>query len=143
VFSISAFKACGFERIPRKEEMHKMTVEKRREVWEYYGSLFEGHYMPDEAKQAVEPMVVGEYRLFDDFVPDKNEKVFDVPITAFHGKWDVVCSEVEVRTWKPLTTGPFKAHILDGSHMFLHADECQDELLKLIIEDLETYVTPE
>lgn len=139
VLSISAFKACGFNGIPRKEEVQNMTAEKRRELWEYYGILFDGHLMPDEAKQAVEPMVIGEYRMFDEFVPDENEKVFDVPITAFHGKNDIVCSEVEIRTWKALTTNHFKTHILNGTHMFLHADECQDELLKLITEDLEAY----
>ena len=139
IFTTAAFKHGGFDVLPTKEQLDQVSPEKRREIWDYYGVLFEDNVMPDEAKRAVEPATLDEYSLVSSYVPDKDEPPLDIPITGFHGKLDKVVSEIEMRCWKPLTTNVFKLHVLPGTHLFLHADESQQELLKLIKEEIENY----
>ncbi len=139
VFCKSALKYGGFDILPGKDELAKIDSAKRRQVVSYFGALFEGMDMPDEAKKTVENQTLDEYKLMDGYTPDGNEPPFDIPITAFHGDKDRVVSELEMRAWRGLTTGPFHIHVLPGTHLFIHADEAQEELLVHIVKELEAY----
>ncbi|MCP4112428.1 MAG: hypothetical protein GY749_44035 [Desulfobacteraceae bacterium] len=66
----------------------------------------------------------------------KEEEPFDIPVTVFHGKDDQFVSMKDSEAWKPLTTGPFRLHILAGDHFFLHEDQSQEKLLELIAGNL-------
>ena len=79
-----------------------------------------------------ELQMIGEYNTVD-------KLIFDVPITAFHGKMDDKVRESEMGAWQELTSGPFKLHILPGNHLFLHSNQDQKQLLELISHDLEKY----
>ncbi|MCP4346401.1 MAG: hypothetical protein GY795_12845 [Desulfobacterales bacterium] len=70
----------------------------------------------------------------------KEEEPFDIPVTVFHGKNDQFVSMKDSEAWKPLTTGPFRLHILAGDHFFLHEDQSQEKLLELIAGNLAKYI---
>ena len=65
--------------------------------------------------------------------------IFDVSITAFHGKMDDKVMASEVSAWRELTKGSFNFHTLPGDHLFLLENQDQKQLLELISHDLEKY----
>jgi surfactin synthase thioesterase subunit len=66
----------------------------------------------------------------------KPEPDFDVPITAFHGKNDVVVKDYEMKSWGEMTSAFFEMHVLDGDHLFLKNARERTVLLNLIGKDL-------
>jgi acyl transferase domain-containing protein/surfactin synthase thioesterase subunit/acyl carrier protein len=68
-----------------------------------------------------------------------DELLFDIPITAIHGKMDDKVSEPEMNAWRKLTKGPFTLHTLPGDHLFLLENQDQKQLLELISHNLEKY----
>ncbi|WP_237384473.1 polyketide synthase [Sulfidibacter corallicola] len=137
IFTKAAFRASGLSRMPTPQELAQLSEEQRQEIWNYYGELFDMVTMPDEAKRAVEPATVEEWSILESYQPDEREPVFDVPLTAIHGRGDRVVSEIEMRAWRELTTGRFQFRVLPGSHLFLHAEESQDALLDLILKEID------
>jgi surfactin synthase thioesterase subunit len=65
--------------------------------------------------------------------------LFDVPITAMHGKLDDKVSKPDMNAWRKLTKGPFTLHTLPGNHLFLLENQDQKQLLKLISSHLKSY----
>jgi surfactin synthase thioesterase subunit len=65
--------------------------------------------------------------------------LFDVPITAIHGKLDDKVKKSEMKAWQALTQGPFTLRTLPGDHLFLLENQDQKQLLELIARDLNKY----
>jgi surfactin synthase thioesterase subunit len=68
-----------------------------------------------------------------------DKTIFDIPITAIHGKLDDKVTESEMQAWQKLTQGPFALHTLPGDHVFLHENQDQKQLLALLAQELEKY----
>lgn len=129
------FKAKGYADIPDLGSLSSMTLEQRDEI---------ATLLPVPSGPSIELLrsflptaladlqMVGSHTLADNLV-------FDVPITAIHGKQDDKVSEQEMKAWRELTKGSFNFYTLSGDHLFLHEQQNQRQLLELIFQELEKY----
>jgi surfactin synthase thioesterase subunit/aryl carrier-like protein len=132
----------GYDRIPDPESL---SPKKREEILAMiHATLGEDQDLQSawdevgELRQLVLPTGLAELQMIENY--NGGDKIlFNIPITAFHGKMDRKVKESEMYAWQELTTGPFKCHTLPGAHLFLHKNQDQKQLLELISHDLEKY----
>jgi surfactin synthase thioesterase subunit len=129
------FKEIGYDDIPDPESLSSIPPEK---IDEMLAVVFARWGISIELLRLLLPTTLAEMQIVRNCnIVDK--LIFDVPITAIHGKFDEVIEESEMHAWRKLTTGPFTLHIVPGDHRFLNKDQAQKQLLELISRDLEKY----
>jgi surfactin synthase thioesterase subunit len=138
------FKERGYDDIPDQESLFSLSPEKIDEILAVITSvlgadaIFSTSGASAELLRLLLPTTLADLQMVRDYnIVDK--LIFDVPITAIHGKFDQLIEESEMKAWRKLTTGPFTLHIVSGDHRFLNKDQAQKQLLELISRDLEKY----
>ncbi|GMQ63944.1 SDR family NAD(P)-dependent oxidoreductase [Vallitalea maricola] len=129
------FEAMGFDDIPNPDIISSVSDEQLVKVLKVID--FNSN-INDEVLKALLPTVLSELKMVKDY-KNMDEDIFDIPITAFHGIDDDVVKEKEMRLWCKLTKNKFRFHTLSGNHLFLHEEQSQEKLLKLIAWDLNNY----
>jgi surfactin synthase thioesterase subunit len=129
------FKEIGYDDIPDPESLSSIKPEKKGEMLEMLLSTTD---VDMELLRLLLPTALAELQMVRDWnMVDK--LIFDIPITAIHGKRDDKVRESEMHAWQELTKGPFTLHTLPGDHLFLLENQDQKQLLELISRDLEKY----
>jgi surfactin synthase thioesterase subunit/acyl carrier protein len=138
------FKERGYDDIPDPQSPASITPEKIDDILAVTISALGADVIPSTLDTSVEllrlllPTTLAELQMVRDCnVVDK--LLFDIPITAIHGKMDDKVSEPEMNAWRKLTKGPFTLHTLPGDHLFLLENQDQKQLLELISHNLEKY----
>ncbi|TMC16781.1 MAG: hypothetical protein E6J34_19540, partial [Chloroflexi bacterium] len=122
------FKEIGYDEIPDPESLSSITLEKRDEI---AAALLSTVGAGLELQRIFLPTALAELQMVRGYnIVDK--VLFDVPITAIHGRIDDKVREHEMNAWQELTKGPFTLHTLPGNHLFLHENQDQEQLLELI-----------
>jgi acyl transferase domain-containing protein/surfactin synthase thioesterase subunit len=130
---LELFKADGFTNIPEPTSLGNIEPDKLRTI---IRTVFPG--VPELTKNdliQVMTFLLADVKIVESY-RYKPELNFDVPITAFHGKYDVVVKEFEMKAWEEITSASFKLHIMDGDHLFLKDEREQTRLLNHIGKDL-------
>lgn len=138
---IAELKAAGFRGIPEADQIDASSVGLLHEIMAEDVGL-EAMRDDDEMHTDIEgrKRSMAYLKMVESFYRHrKEEEPFDIPVTVFHGRDDHFVSMKDSEAWKPLTTGPFRMHILPGDHFFLHGDQSQEKLLELIAGDLAEY----
>ncbi len=79
------------------------------------------------------PSLYGDYALVESYAY-RNGPPLAMPLTAFCGTCDPEADPAEIQQWRRETTGPFRAVVLDGAHMFVNSS--RTALLQEIAADL-------
>ena len=152
-FTRERFKELGYDDIPDPESLSSIAPEKiakilatltPNEIFAVITSALKTGVplatlgASEELLRLLLPTTLAELQMVRDCnVVDK--LLFNVPITAIHGKMDDKVSKPEMHAWQKLTKGPFTLHTLPGDHLFLLENQDQKQLLELISQDLEKY----
>jgi len=138
------FKERGYDDIPDQENLSSLSPEKIDEILAVITSalgadaIFSTSGASEELLRLLLPTTLAELQMVRDYnMVDK--LIFDISITAFHGKMDDKVMASEVSAWRELTKGSFNFHTLPGDHLFLLENQDQKQLLELISHDLEKY----
>ncbi|MBY9086489.1 polyketide synthase dehydratase domain-containing protein, partial [Paenibacillus sp. HN-1] len=114
-FTRDKFKNIGYEDIPGPDILSAMTPEQFENILNVITSEFDAN---QELVRLYLPTRLSELQMVNSYQPT-GEAVFDVPITAVHGKGDEKVQEQEMNAWSELTKGIFKLHEVSGDHLFL------------------------
>ncbi|TMC17472.1 MAG: alpha/beta fold hydrolase [Chloroflexi bacterium] len=141
------FKERGYHEIPDLESLPSIMPEAKEEIFAVLHSIVSESqelqafwHESQELQQYFLRSGLTELQMVRDY--NRVETLhFDVPITAIHGKKDDKVTASEMQAWLELTQGPFTFHALPGGHLFLHEDQDQKQLLKIISRDLEKYTS--
>ena len=139
------FKERGYDEIPDPVSLSSVAPEKRDEILVAIRSMSSTGTelqsvlgVSPELQRLILPTALAELQMVRDY-KRVDTLLFDVPITAIYGEMDDKVSASEMHAWQELTQGPFTFHTLPGDHLFLHENQDQEQLLKLISHDLEKY----
>jgi len=136
---IVMLKSRGFDSIPTASEVEKLSVEQLNFLVNQIGGMEKVVVEEDIARKLV-AQAMADLRICESF-KFKEEPLFDIPITAFHGMTDERVPEEDMQAWKLNTTSAFKIHLLSGNHFFLNKEQNQDELLAHIKEDIDLHIS--
>lgn len=75
------------------------------------------------------PMLRADLRLAEAYRHVPGEPL-DLPVTVFGGLQDANATPEQLRSWKEVTRGPVRVHVLPGGHFFLKDSEV--ELLRIL-----------
>ncbi len=130
---IAEFNLAGFQGIPDPDELNESNADL---IYDILGERGFEAFMTRNIN--VMRRGIATLKMLENyFSHKKTEPPFDTPVTTFHGKDDPLVSAKDMEAWEPLTTGPFRFHVLPGDHLFLHEDQSLERLLELIVEALE------
>jgi surfactin synthase thioesterase subunit len=79
------------------------------------------------------PALRADYELVETYTY-REEPPFACPISVFGGSRDPETTQNELLAWRRHTTGPFRAQVLEGNHMFIQTS--RDALLGEVVRDL-------
>lgn len=125
---LSRYREAGLTQIPNPDEINASSIEKVKKA---VRNLFK--IENDDLLETSLPIFISDTKIVESYKPEE-EKIFDIPITAFHGSHDDRVSKEEMELWKKLTSSSFNLYILPGDHFFLHKDQSQQKLQKMIYE---------
>lgn len=125
--------SIGLSHIPGIEEVRAMPENQLRAFANTFTGFQRIPASEHELRELLLPIFVGDLQLVSSYEP-KTEELFDVAITALHGKGDTEVLRNEMQSWEKLTRGPFEFHELSGDHLFLQKDQSQAQLLELIAQ---------
>ncbi len=137
---LELFKSGGLDGLPEPYETGNLSPEILTGM---FGLLqiagFEGITDKDNislVRDAALPISLTDLKIVESY-KHRNEDMFDIPVTSFHGEKDAIVSNEGMAMWKDLTTGPFKMHVLqERDHFFLYEGKGGEELLSHITDDL-------
>jgi acyl transferase domain-containing protein/surfactin synthase thioesterase subunit len=130
----------GFDIIPTAREVEALPSEQLDYLVHQIGRIGQDVVVEEDIAKKLVAAALSDFRIVDSFKV-KEEPIFDIPITAFHGMMDERVPEEEMRAWKSSTTSAFKIHLLSGNHFFLDEDQNQDELLAFIKEHIDLHMS--
>jgi surfactin synthase thioesterase subunit/acyl carrier protein len=136
---LAMFKSRGFDGVPTASEIEALSAAQLDGLVHEIGGMENVVVEEDIAKRLV-AQALADFRIVESF-KIKEEPLFDIPITAFHGLEDERVPEEDMQAWKSGTTAAFKIHLLSGNHFFLNKEQNQDELVALIKEDIDLHIS--
>jgi acyl transferase domain-containing protein len=136
---LAMFKSKGFNGVPTASEIEALSAAQLDGLVHEIGGMENVVVEEDIAKRLV-AQALADFRIVESF-KFKEEPLFDVPITAFHGLEDERVPEEDMHAWKSGTTSAFKIHLLSGNHFFLNKEQNQDELIAFIKEDIDLHIS--
>jgi surfactin synthase thioesterase subunit len=134
---LGKFQLAGFNGIPYPDSVSSFSSQQCLEIMDILGA----DIMLKENEKLMRvrlPMILADLKIVESYSYKKDNRLH-IPITAFHGINDGFVSELDLRAWDAITKGEFKFHALQGDHLFLHENQSQKVLLKLISKELECY----
>ncbi|MCC5463956.1 SDR family NAD(P)-dependent oxidoreductase [Pelosinus baikalensis] len=136
---LALLKSMGFKGIPSLSDIECFTPAQLKEIVNEIGGM-KGKVVEEDMARKLIGGAFSDLRIVESFTY-KEEELFDIPITAFHGKREDRVTETDMQSWSNNTTSSCKLHVLSGDHFFLNKEQNQDELLALIKEDINKYIS--
>ncbi|PEE48966.1 hypothetical protein COM71_02745 [Priestia megaterium] len=134
-FTRQKFREIGYEDIPGPEILSSIKSESLDRI---LGVITSELDINKELVRLLLPTRLSELQIVKDY-NSIDKSIFNVPITAIHGKMDDKVSEQDMSDWSKLTSSAFKLCTLPGDHLFLREEQNQKQLLELLSKDLEKY----
>lgn len=80
-----------------------------------------------ELMELVEPLLRADFRVNETYTHSAGDPLA-CPVTALGGLGDEEVPRENLESWRPLTRGPFRLHMLSGDHFFINGDGRRDVL---------------
>lgn len=91
-----------------------------------------------ELMELVEPLLRADFSVSETYDYRPDAEPLDVPLTVLGGLGDPDVPPEDLEAWRLETRGPYRKHLLDGGHFFLH--EKREEVLRIVSRELEPYL---
>jgi acyl transferase domain-containing protein/surfactin synthase thioesterase subunit/acyl carrier protein len=136
---LAFLKSVGFNGIPSLKVVESLTSDQLKVIVDQIGGM-KGKVVEDDMAKRLIAGAFSDLRIVESFM-HQQEELFDIPITAFHGKSEDRVTEESMQQWSNNTASSCKLHVLSGDHFFLNKEQNQDELLAFITKDINKYIS--
>lgn len=91
-----------------------------------------------ELMELIEPLLRADFSVSETYRYRPDGEPLELPLTVFGGLQDEEVPPEDLEAWRLETRGPYRKHLLEGGHFFLHAKRA--EVLRIVSRELEAYL---